>query len=160
MVLARHLQIGDMTCRCARNDIIEHLKICIMETKDFEKVVYLSRVFNVLANRMESCSGDLFIDFPRALDILECGRKPIIFYHKSHADLSERYAGCLRECGKENPTLEDCIKKCQDTLGLDVVFEIGIDGIKVRNINADKYEFKSLCDGLGNVAPKVEIVAR
>lgn len=153
------LQIIDMTCGYARKDIVEHLKICIMETKEFEKMVYLSRVFSVLTNRMESCGGDLFIDFPRALDILECGQKPIIFYHKSHADLSERYAKCLRECGNENPTLEDCIKYCQETLGLDVVLEIGIDGIKVRNIKADKYDFKSLYDNLCNTVPNVEVVA-
>lgn len=112
----------------------------------------LSRVFNILANYMDNYSGDLFLDFPSACHHYEVGEwdYPIVFVHKTHADLIDRYEDVCVENGIE-PTFENSVKKCQETLGLDVSIEITPYKVTIVNFNVEKWNMHSIVSRLHDI---------
>lgn len=111
---------------------------------DYNILKRLANVFHILANYMTSYSGDLFIDFPRACDIAMCSRPVVVFVHKTHADLMERY-----DYG--GASFDSCVHECQRTLGLDFAIEIEVDKITIHNYKADKWAIDDIVSRLKEI---------
>lgn len=94
-------------------------------------------VFHLLANKMDNYSGDLFIDFTNALEHFTNPNEeyPIVFMGKTHADLIDRYENILVEENKPHG-LEDCVKLCKETLGLDFMVEVTPYKVIITNYKA------------------------
>lgn len=115
-----------------------------------ETINVLSRVFGILANYMDRYSGDLFIDFPRACQNYENEDYPIVFVHKSHADLIKRFTDiCIER--KIEPTYENSVNACKEALGIDFAIEITPSKLIITNYNADKSSIRSIVAHLKNI---------
>lgn len=112
----------------------------------------LSMVFHILANYMTSYSGDLFIDFPRAYEhlIRDDEDYPIVFVAKNHADLIDRYESCLIEEGMPHE-LEDCVKHCQETLGLDFSVEVTPYKVIITNYKCSNMKIRDMVSRLHDI---------
>lgn len=94
----------------------------------------IGRALSVVANKMESFPGDLFIDLGKICGLTACGQNAIILVGKSHADEITRFYECIaeREKTENGITTADAFAECDRTLGWDyaVVFNCGDDDEK------------------------------
>lgn len=84
-----------------------------METYEF-----VSRVFTMLGQDLvKICTSDLLIDLPRAVRMLNEGKKVYVLSRKTGSDLYERFEEAMMEDNKPKPSRMEVYKYTNSSLG-------------------------------------------
>ena len=128
--------------RQRRQILKEFAYICNVKERHMK---YICNIFHICANYIHSCSGDLFIDFPKAYEKYEKGENVYLTVRKTGADLLERFTECLAEQGKPCGMAES-VEYGRKTLGIDfMVCILKGEPLVIHTYNIkDKWERRNL----------------
>lgn len=120
-----------------------------------------------VANKMDSFSGDLFIDLATICGLVSCKKTAIVLAGNSHADEIGRFIGCESETGKKpesEVTCAEALRHCDESLGWDYAvafhFEYGTLCISIISNKADKKDNYDISKFAERIYGKTGIVAK
>lgn len=99
--------------------------------------------------------GDLLIDYPVIEAELNKGNSVIIWARSTGSDLIQRFKACF----EHDASYEECLNKCQSSLGVDVEIIVDPDEhVHLRNFKCDKWMMSDFATDLEWKGFIVEVV--